>query len=102
MTVQFKLHRATFGVIGVRDGVLQSIRIPPGATLTSTAVIDYASRRVPMMWDGRRVEIFVGELQLCATQIEVPCSGPVAAAEQPVTRKPPMPEINDRKQAKRA
>jgi hypothetical protein len=75
MTVQFKLHRASFRVIGVRDGMIQSIRMPPGAILTSAASIDYARKRVPMIWDGRRVEIFVGELQLCATQIEVPCGG---------------------------
>ncbi|MCU1327213.1 MAG: hypothetical protein JWN34_2583 [Bryobacterales bacterium] len=74
MTVQFKLNRASFGVIGVRDGVIQSIRIPPGAILTSTASIDYARKKIPMMREGKQVEISVGDLESCATQVEVACA----------------------------
>jgi hypothetical protein len=96
----FQMCRATVGVTGVRDGTFQSIRIPVGAILTCTTSVDYASRRVPVMWDGRRVEIFVADLELCATQIEVSCIGQVAVPEQPAARKPSMPEINTSQQAK--
>jgi hypothetical protein len=96
----FQTHRATIGVTGVRDGTFQSIRIPVGAILTCTASVDYASRRVPMMWDGRRVELFVADLTLCATQIEAPCTREFAAPEQPVAREPPMPEIDTSQKAK--
>jgi hypothetical protein len=101
-TAAFKMHRASIGVIGFREGTIQSVRIPVGAILTAAATIDYARVRVPMMWDGRRIEVFATDLELCATQIQASCSGEAAGAEQPIAGKPPMRETNSSKEAKRA
>lgn len=73
-------------------GTIQGILIPVDSILTSAGSVDHTRIRVPMMWDGRRVEVFVAALASCATQIEVPWLHQVAAAEQPIARKPPMPE----------
>jgi hypothetical protein len=94
--VALELHRAILGFTGLQEGTIQSICIPVGAILTATASIDYASRRASMVWDGRCVEVFVVDFAACATQIELPCTGQVAAAEQPVARKQSLPETNFR------
>jgi hypothetical protein len=70
--VKFQLHKVSFGVTGIKDGVLQTMRIPPGAVLTSKAPLDYSRKRVPMLWDGRCIEVFVEELKICATPVNDP------------------------------
>jgi hypothetical protein len=70
--VKFQLHKVSFGVTGIKNGVLQTLRIPPGAVLISKAPLDYSRKRVPMLWDGRPIEVFVEELKTCATQVHVP------------------------------
>jgi hypothetical protein len=70
--VKFQLHKVSFGVSGIKDGVLQTLRIPPAAVLTSKAPLDYSRKRVPMLWDGRPIEVFVEELKTSATQVNDP------------------------------
>ncbi|MCU1327634.1 MAG: hypothetical protein JWN34_3004 [Bryobacterales bacterium] len=70
--VKFQLHKVSFGVTGIKNGVLQTLRILPGAVLISKAPLDYSRKRVPMLWDGRPIEVFDEELKTCATQVHVP------------------------------
>ncbi|MCU1324873.1 MAG: hypothetical protein JWN34_243 [Bryobacterales bacterium] len=73
--VKFQLHKVSFGVTGTNSGVLQTLRIPQGAVLTSAAPLDYSRKRVPMLWDGKPIGVFVEELKASATQVHDPPTG---------------------------